>query len=72
MALNAFCRALGTVFGGLRDALVEVMRDGDMREHQETDMERIVRESDEFVFRDSPAGDGIYNTDSNGLRDPSH
>lgn len=59
MALNAFCRALGTVFGGLRDALVEVVRDGDMREHQETDLQSYARETQEYCDN-SPIGDGNY------------
>lgn len=49
MALNAFCRALGTVFGGLRNALVEVVRDGEVCENES---------GDSASFHNSPCGDG--------------
>lgn len=62
-------RAGGKILSGIGSAAVEVLRQGDFHNREESDLDRAVRESDEYFFRDSPTGDGRYDLDPNHVRD---
>ncbi len=62
-------RASTNLLSGIGSAAVEVLRQGDFQNREESDLDRAVRESDEYFFRDSPTGDGRYDLDPNHVRD---
>tara|TARA_R100000030_G_scaffold16905_1_gene11345 strand:+ start:781 stop:1008 length:228 start_codon:yes stop_codon:yes gene_type:complete len=62
-------RACTNLVSGIGSAAVEVLRQGDLQNREESDLDRAVRESDEYFFRDSPTGDGHHDLDPNHVRD---